>query len=811
MGKQRVTRREQGRVRRRCWQWRMRGAVLAEVAFALLGVALFIVAATDIGRLFQARSTVQAGVQEGLRCMYPLDDACGAGSIPAPPSPALFDVWVGQLRPEYAIAQQRLTASATWFTEDVWQVQEERTTVAEATVVRPQQGYQQYQVLYPLEKHSLYLLQLRDLPQVGGTPLTPFFYQRDSDQRISPHRELDLAGVRGSTTTSASMGADGTLNYYDDRRLIGSVSFTLADAWQGGISIDSARAALAGTGGALRCLRGATTPSAQGVVLDWSASTPPADCAYERATVTPLFNAGAQALSIPLMFRVAGAVTSNTQANSQNPGSIVMMLRWQSPRAGSGSMKLGGRLISAGSSGNFVVRGASWGDIRERAKDAYEKSYKQEIDSYGTLPLLPLDATVELSFYLSSPAPRVRVGWTGERLQLFYPSFTGVDQVFPCGYIAERNVCQAGPATGLPNSFVALNQTQPLRAEPLAPSGCYPEPPQPYAADTAAALSAVRAEVLAGAAPQRRTVWGDAAGMGSCEEQRTPYRCSAVLARTHLRGCQPDQWPLQDLLRECAVPAPLPERARVEQRFDAPQPVGMVERRDCSDAPFPSCAAPNKQFVRTELIGPGVSCPSRTAHVSPTEEVGPLDLRSCDTAALDAFQAVYRAKFAIPYNVGVAVDALAAEPRISTVRPTDACLVYQERQRREEVVCGRGLSAVDADLCCIEAGYDCRKVQVQAAGGVPAGSGAQLSAAVQRAVEAVSAGLPQAQWAAQCGADQPYCMEVTADLVDDNTRARLSAQVQVPLFAAQMVGQKSVTIAHQDSRVLERALVQRGK
>ena len=54
----------------------VRGSYLLEAAIVTFGLAVFLVGASDVARIFHARSALRAGVREGLRCLYPTDGGC---------------------------------------------------------------------------------------------------------------------------------------------------------------------------------------------------------------------------------------------------------------------------------------------------------------------------------------------------------------------------------------------------------------------------------------------------------------------------------------------------------------------------------------------------------------------------------------------------------------------------------------------------------------------------------------------------------------------------------------------------------------
>jgi hypothetical protein len=79
-----------------------------------------------------------------------------------------------------------------------------------------------------------------------------------------------------------------------------------------------------------------------------------------------------------------------------------------------------------------------------------------------------------------------------------------------------------------------------------------------------------------------------------------------------------------------------------------------------------------------------------------------------------------------------------------------------------------------------------------------------MQGAVQRAVAAVQAAYPRAAYRLACAADEHDCLEVSGGVVDDDSRATMTARMTIPLLLVKPFGSAGITIEHSADRALER-------
>jgi hypothetical protein len=279
------------------------GSYVLELAGVVMGVAVFIVGAADITRVFQARGTVRAAVNDGARCLFPTDAACverGSGGLVAPGGTS--DVWVWGAG--YEVPQESFLLSARWLQEPIYEATTLQDEVVDLTVEQQQFQYRQYSMLYPTTAHTTYLLQTRFLPVVvGGRPLSPQFADPFTGQTSRPSATYGLDKVSGSTTKRVTSALN---TPYNDIFTIGSVSFPIKDAWP---TREEDRARISGlpslVATSLPCFFGDRQASSSGEVLNWSAGTPQ-ECRYRvRSSRSSRVMEGGT-LKVPMMFRVEG-------------------------------------------------------------------------------------------------------------------------------------------------------------------------------------------------------------------------------------------------------------------------------------------------------------------------------------------------------------------------------------------------------------------------------------------------------------------------------------------------------------------------
>ncbi len=774
------------------------GSYVLELAGVIMGVAVFIVGAADISRIFQARSAVRAAVNDGARCLFPTDAACverGEGELSAPNR--TYDVWVWGSG--YEVPQESFVVSARWQQEPVYEVAVLQDEITDVTVQQRQFQYRPYSMVYPTVAHTTYLMQTRFLPViVGGRPLEPQFADPLTTRVSRPTATYSMERVSGSTTRRVTTALK---TPYHDTFKIGSISFPVSDAWPT-MREDKARIAEmpSSIASSLPCLFGARQPAPSGEVLTWSAGTPQ-ECRYRVRSSRSSRVMERGNLKVPMMFRIEGDSRGTVDGAE---GKVMVALSWQSPSAGAGQVELGGRRLGYLGGGNFVPRGLAEVDINAALRPNYN-DYSEELRLYSELPLLPVDATATLDFYLVSFNER-RVAWNGGKLEVWLPQYRLVHESHDCGYTANPTECPTPPAQA-PVHYITLSERSPFSAVVAGRESCSLAEDANAESDLPGFIARLREEALStGSARPRSFHLKVPTAHAVCPPIVATRACAAPLPE-YFEGCG-ETLSRDDIASRCGVPS---ESSEVLDYTKRPTARSVKRFKGCSDETLPQCALNQAQKVESVLYVGERRCDAATTSDAPQMIIGPLDATTCQEREGEAAR-LYRSREKIPRDVPVSVIRLPSSSRFSSARPPNICVPYLSAEgTSREMLCGRGLSEAAAERCCAESDGRCRKQLVV----VPSYSSrddewvSALSAAKRRVVQAAQAGYPPVRYQEICGDSEVNCLQVGADLDADTSKAIVSAKVHVPLMLLRFFHKSWVTVEYSTERLLERIALEK--
>lgn len=778
-----------------------RGSYLLEASIVTFAAAFFLVGASDVSRIFHARSAVRAGVREGLRCLYPIEAGCSAADTVNPaPANLRYNVSVWDESVQYVVPTEVWRAQAEWMTEPEIAVPLEATRVSQATLQLARDSFRRQEVLFPVQGHHPYLLQRRGFPLVGGSdPLNPEFRDRKTGARVLPNKTLDIAGIRATSRKTLALQQSG----FEPQFKIGTAQFTLRDAWPArDAELSQIRAIERQHGVKIECYSGELSRDTSPARIEWSryGGLPPL-CRYRGDA--RLFTTNG--LRVPLMLRITGSTRGTTGTAL---GKVLIQLRWTLEGDGA-EQRLGGRLISVGASGNFVVRGAALEDIALDSRSRYEKggTYFEEIRDNGTLMLLPATAQVFIDVFLVSINGQP-VSWQGGSLELFYPSFSFVPERYSCSLSANPSLC-AGAVPVKP-LYASLELERTLMSRDTFATECSREPPEGYERDPQSFLAALRRRLQSGEAARSTTFWAtDLAPSSACAPIGKTIPCSGAV-HEHLKGCGECQGVEESRLPEgCEETSFDPARDKVTGLSCSTDQLERVERRmGCSDAPLPACAKPHASPGSHSLLQVNTGCDYAVRHAPPVLESEPIAMSRCGATPPLAEQ--YRTEHDIPAGVEVALTKTVGPDSISPQPPDDPCIVSEQGIRRSpERPCGAMLSSEGAAQCCMGSAGRCivRSVPLPGQPWHSGGTGPDVSGAVQRAARTVQAAYPQAQRRESCEGVGAHCLSVSASAASSEGSASVRATLAVPLRLTSLFGQQPLLVEHQESRKLEQAII----
>lgn len=772
------------------------GSYVLELAGVVMGVAVFIVGAADITRIFQARSAVRAAVNDGARCLFPTDAACVEGVSRGLSAPGrTFNVWVWGSG--YEVPQESYLLSARWQQEPVYEVPALQDEIVDVTVERRQFQYRQYSMLYPTTAHTTYLLQTRFLPVVvGGRPLNPHFADPLTLKISHPNATYGLERVSGTTTKRVTSALK---TPYHETLRIGSVSFSVKDAWP---TMEEDKSVISGfpadVKGSLSCWFGDRQPSLSGEVLNWSAGTHQ-ECRYRVRSSGSSRVMDQGVLKVPMMFRIEGDSRGTVE---DAEGKVMIALSWQSPSGGAGRVELGGRKLGHWGGGNFVPRGLAEVDINAPLRSQYA-DYEEELGLYYELPLLPVDASVTLDFYLVSFNNR-RVTWNGGKLEVWLPQYRLVHERQECGYTRNPELCSRPPSYA-PVHYVTMTDGAPFKTETSGGDRCSTVEDTSAERDLATAVARLQAEVSHGGAARPYSFQARIPTSPEvCAPQVSTKACSARLPE-YFEGCAASE-DLDQIAERCGELNPSSRLIHYTKRSVSR---ALKKVRGCSDRSLPLCAMGKARQVETMSYDGEASCSVAVTSSPAHMIIGPLNTTICQPRDAEV-QRIYRSREKIPMDIPISVVRLPSPSLFSAEPPGSSCTPYLSAEgSSREMICGRGLSEAAAERCCAASEGRCRKESV-----VPpsdaVGDGVRLSvlaAARQRVVEAVQVGYPPARYQEVCEDSDLNCLEVTAALVANESQALVSAKVNVPLMLFSFLNKDWATVEHATTRQLERVVV----
>ena len=784
------------------------GSYLLEFALATLGVAFFIVGVSDLAKIFHARGAVHAGVSEGLRCLYPTDPTCANVTLPnAEITGSRYNAWIwgteGSLLP-----QSSYLLSASLFNEPVQVAPRMASRLTSLRVAHAQTGYAPHVVQFPVSAHAPYLLTIRDLPRIGGAdPMRPTFRDRYTGQDMTPNRAFAIQTIQGNgqRTKPSSRRTE-----YDSTFEIGSRSFTLTDAWSLRPS-DSAVMVDISTkfGREVPCYRGAVDSSTGASRIKWNETKAPTTCTHREqqssGTTTQVNLLEGTALRVPLMIRISGVPLRMT---SSAIGKVVALLEWRGT-AGSGSRELGGRVFSSGSSGNLIVRGADQSDIYASSWPPYEERYSREIELHGTLPLIPVGSTVTVRLFLSSVNGEP-VGWEGREIEVFYPRYQFVHEIHSCGHSANPETCAISPAPVRP-LYTALDSGRELTLKQERPRECKRNEPTPLEQSGESVLARLTDSIRRGEAPQGYSFWLAAQqGADPCTPIVKTYSCSDEY-REHLKGCGPAYSP--DYVRSrCPMEDFRADTDEISDMSVDEQARSNSEKRgECSEEAFPECVAPYVTSSGTRFLGGAANNCTSAINVSPaSERIGPFYDNLCESVS-ERVRERYRTIHKVPADIPISVVSLSEAPVFSLRAPTDSCISRESTLGGDprRVLCGRSVSRTAARRCCERHEGRCSLEELPPPPGrINDGLMTVIEeAAENRVIETIQAIYPRAQGPSTCEMGSENCINVDAQVIGNDSIARVQASVKVPLTMAQWFLSDGITLEYHEERALERALM----
>ena len=785
---------------------KQRGNYLLEFSVVLFGIVAFLLAMADISRMYHARAAVKAGVTAALRCLYPTDAGClSTDSTDATISPARFNTWVWGSQ-GFQFPRSSVVLNASWFNEPVVGVPLRERQVTGIQVSRERAPYRNFSVLFPMNAHASYLLKVRDLPRLDGTnPLNPVFLDRTTGQAL-PATARGLPGDRVMRLQNVGLNPTSSTAWVN----IGSIAFSMADAWNNQATDSASIGAIESAYGvSVPCYQGGVVQGNNGAALAWPATGSPQQCQYRTATQNLLT---AQGVRVPLMFRLTG---SRNGVSPGAQGEVRVRMVFTNLRGERKRIDLGGRTFSDSGSVNFLIRGARRGsDVTRRLARAYDAAGYDELELYGDLPLVPLSGRVRLEFQLRKTAGTAAqtVGWRGEDIQLFYPSFEFVQEVRDCGYSADPSLC-GGSVAPMQPLYSDINTVKTISAKPLDQKNCQRFAPIGTTGEYGPTMQELQERFEKGQLRRATSFLTNSDHLSdTCVPQNVDVSCSDEPEEVY-QGCENENTP-EHLDKKCEIDGFDSEfDSIVDVRYQTKDLNRTEARGACSEDVFPTCARPNQIVQGERFLGStGQSCTDARRVITQPFTSQPFFNNNC-TDLKTRFVEEYRRNHLVPDQIDVSVLVQAQPAVYSAVPPTDSCQDFEETDDDDdgvnELLCGAATTRGVARRCCEQHEGRCRleELATDSLDGSSSGVGGLLISAAERAAETIQVAYPAAQSGVVCEAGLTNCIEIETALINDESEAQVRASVRVPMGIMGWLGfSDSAVIESEQTRILESSL-----
>jgi hypothetical protein len=471
---------------------------------------------------------------------------------------------------------------------------------------------------------------------------------------------------------------------------------------------------------------------------------------------------------------------------------------------------------------DFVIRGVGKGSEAPKGYfDLCKKAGYEECEKYSDLPLVPRNSPIKIKFFVEQDSGSGSVGWAGDSVQLFYPQFALGYQKISCGSSPIPNTCEKS-VTPMRPLFTYTDPSGSITSEVVPGSAvrCMKSLPAGVYLSQKDALAQLQSGYTMGAQELEPTsFWARVSGVApECAGETKSYTCSDG-GTEFLKGCEkPLSYSEDQLLSKCAVRDFVKGRDRIVLESSSEKMMPEGERRlGCTGIQYPACAQP---FVSSTgekylLSSDNSSCSVAVQHACARWDPPPyFDLDSdpkCPDIQAELIKEYRQRCDQLPQDVDVVVTKKVEEPFVASQAPVDRCQKVSQRPA-VEVECAYMAPYPVAQACCRDNTSGCHIETLGGAGSVTTTSSPsqRQSLAVARAQEAIVTVYPRARFrgGAHCLPDEKHCADVQVTSLEHDTRASMSASMQVPVVMLGWLGLGSLSqVSYSEDRVLESSLI----
>lgn len=781
-----------------------KGSYILEFGLLSLGIVFLTAGVWDFVAITHARNSLDAALQHGLRCAYPVDAACTLpGVAPITASDDIrYDAWVTltdqDLDDKYTTILEEGTASASGYREFFTEVIENTQTIQTVSASVHDSSYAEYPKLYPVRAKKLSLSLTDPLPFISGESTAPSFRIRRPDdtngtrpgsQAVpflskSLSRVVILPGAREGESDEYLLPPGYLLPNHDEMFEVLSANSLSLETSLPCLNTDSTGKETACDG--VENFGGAGKHQASDLT----------DICIDKDEISVL-------RFVHALIHVSGDVIPG---RSQFGDKVTMSLKV----SGCGEeRKLGGRLLESTSSGNFMVRGARETLLHGSGRDTY---YAEEFKRYQHV-LIPVGRPFKLKFHLESQSSS-GIGWRGREVRIFVPRYRFQSEDLSC----KNQVRYA--ATEIP-----CNPEIATKKRIVSPTADYEHA---VVGTQALAAKCSRDPVTE---ETHDTVWlEDPAGMVHCPQSQIEWGCLGNAYAKWYDGCDKTDPAATELESICPPPAQVKKKMDLgfagapgilQSSQNIRREATTVNLTACNEEKIlPSCAVQSPAQARYSRSGPCAAGQILPVHFS----TGPMLKNTCEPNAPQVEAANFLKASGLLEQAGDLYTIQTSRKEIGKKvwidePPKGACMDIEKIQandsrRVSEYLCESGATKAQAERCCAFASGKCRLEIVKNRGQLPSGSTeAQLNLAHAESIAKASLkGLSLGG----SGADDKNYSEAIEFTLEENgldgekDLVKASGTIQVPvILASYFSGDENgaVTVVREVSKRLERGLV----
>lgn len=395
------------------------GFSVLEQAAVLIVLCVMVFGAADIMHLLHAYSTMQAGVQETLRCATSID-SCRIAENKAPTRQYRVYRFEHDQSDHY-VNTFNYRAISSWIRFYSYGYQTFAVVPDQVHIEYETQNYTAIKSLYPVIATPAYFVRTSGLPHIHGSSAddVSITYPKDRNKNFPATVNQDLSKVRLVAADNAPSTLQQTVEFEIGRPFPASDRPCYVSRNEGGAPNITHNAAFGRS-----CADSWPWKDGQEFFN-----------AHPTALQTNTFNKPKDSQEIDKFTYVVIQILGTSGGSADAKGGLEVLVAPKPENSNSNPKwrKLNGRVISRTSSGNLLPRGAHPANYSGQIKDDYEN---REIEYHQAIKV-PYDRKILVRFLINKESGNL-LRWTGDRLKIFAPRYQFVTNSFYCDNQATK-------------------------------------------------------------------------------------------------------------------------------------------------------------------------------------------------------------------------------------------------------------------------------------------------------------------------------------------------------------------------------------